>query len=39
MRKMVNGICERIPSVHGTHALVYRVDMSWLLRSVRLVLH
>ena len=30
---------ERITSLRGTHAFAYRVDMSQLLRSGRLVLH
>ena len=36
---LVNWLYERIASMRGTRSLSYLVDMSRLLRSVRLVLH
>ena len=36
---LINWLHERITSLHGTRILAYLVDMSRLLRSVRLVLH
>jgi hypothetical protein len=36
---LINWLYERITSLHGTRSLVYLVDMSRLLRFVRLVLH
>ena len=36
---LINWLLERISSLRGTRSLAYLVDMSWLLRSVRLALH
>ena len=36
---LINWRYERITSLRGTRSLAYRVDMSRLLHSVRLVLH
>ena len=36
---LINCLHERIASLHGTRFLAYRIDMSRLLRSVRLALH
>ena len=39
METLINWLYERITSLRGTRSLAYLVDMSRLLRSVRLVLH
>ncbi len=39
METLINWLYERIASLRGTRSLAYLVDMSRLLRSVRLVLH
>ena len=36
---LINWLHERIASLRGTHSLAYQIDMSRLLRSVRLALH
>ena len=36
---LINWLYERITSLRGTRILAYLIDMSWLLCSVRLVLH
>ena len=36
---LIYWLYERVASMRGTRSLVYRIDMSRLLRSVRLVLH